>query len=88
VPPRRVNEIVLHKRGISADTALRLAHYFGTTEQFWMNLQATYDLEEARHRLGKSLARLERAARSESFVGRLPAVDQQVVGRSKREGRA
>jgi addiction module HigA family antidote len=88
VPPRRVNEIVLHKRGISADTALRFAHYFGTSEQFWMNLQATYDLEEARHRLGKSLARLKRVAMSEALVKGLPAVDHQVVGRYKREGRA
>ena len=48
VPPRRVNEIVLGKRGITADTAIRLAKYFGTSEQFWMGLQADYDLEEAR----------------------------------------
>ena len=48
VPPRRVNEIVLGKRGITADTAIRLARHFGTSEQFWMGLQADYDLEEAR----------------------------------------
>lgn len=48
VPPRRINEIVLGKRAISADTALRLARAFGTTEQFWMGLQADYDLEEAK----------------------------------------
>ncbi len=48
VPPRRINEIVLGKRGITADTAIRLARYFGTSEQFWMGLQADYDLEEAR----------------------------------------
>lgn len=48
VPPRRINEIVLGKRSISADTALRLARAFGTSEQFWMGLQADYDLEEAR----------------------------------------
>jgi len=48
VPPRRINEIVLGKRAVSADTALRLARAFGTTEQFWMGLQADYDLEEAR----------------------------------------
>ncbi len=62
VPPRRINEIVLGKRAITADTALRLAHYFGTSEQFWMALQATYDLEEARKRLGRTLPRLETAA--------------------------
>ena len=48
VPPRRVNEIALGKRGITADTAIRLAKHFGTSEQFWMGLQADYDLEEAR----------------------------------------
>jgi addiction module HigA family antidote len=48
VPPRRINEIVLGKRGITADTAIRLASHFGNSEQFWMALQADYDLEEAR----------------------------------------
>ena len=48
VPPRRINEIVHGKRAVSADTALRLARYFGTSEAFWMGLQADYDLEEAR----------------------------------------
>lgn len=48
VPPRRINEIVLAKRGISADTAIRLARRFKTSEEFWMSLQAEYDLEEAR----------------------------------------
>ena len=55
VPPRRINEIVLGKRSITADTALRLARYFGTSEGFWMGLQADFDLEEARNRLGKRL---------------------------------
>lgn len=62
VPPRRVNEIVLGKRAITADTAVRLAHYFGTSEHFWMALQASFDLEEARKRLGPQLKRLDRAA--------------------------
>ena len=48
VPPRRINEIVLGKRAITADTALRLGKFFGTTPQFWMNLQDHFDLEEAR----------------------------------------
>lgn len=52
VPPRRINEIVLGKRGITADTAIRLARRFGTSEQFWMGLQADYDLEEARKAFG------------------------------------
>ena len=51
VPPRRINEIVHGIRGISADTALRLARYFGTSEELWMNLQARYDLEVERERL-------------------------------------
>ncbi len=51
VPPRRINEIVLGKRGITADTAIRLARRFKTSEQFWMSLQAEYDLEEARKSL-------------------------------------
>ncbi len=48
VPPRRVNEIVHGLRGISADTALRLARYFGTSAELWMNLQSRYDLERQR----------------------------------------
>ncbi len=56
VPPRRVNEIVLGTRGISADTALRLARYFGTTDRFWLNLQGRDDLEVERDRLGGGLA--------------------------------
>ncbi len=48
VPPRRINEIILGKRGISADTAIRLARHFGNSERFWMQLQADFDLEEAR----------------------------------------
>jgi addiction module HigA family antidote len=51
VPPRRINEIVLGKRGISADTAIRLAKHFGNSEQFWMQLQVDFDLEEARKAL-------------------------------------
>src|SRR5262249_7545633 len=57
VPPRRINEIVRGSRSISADTALRLARYFGTSERFWMNLQARYDLEVEKDRLGDRLAR-------------------------------
>lgn len=55
VPPRRINEIVHGKRRISADTALRLARVFGTSERFWMNLQARYDLEAERDRLAPVL---------------------------------
>jgi addiction module HigA family antidote len=55
VPPRRINEIVHGKRRISADTSLRLARFFGTSERFWINLQARYDLELERDHLGSSL---------------------------------
>jgi len=55
VPPRRINEIVHGKRAITADTALRLARFFGTSEEFWLNLQARHDLEVERDRLGARL---------------------------------
>lgn len=57
VPPRRINEIVHGTRAISADTALRLARFFGTTEFFWLNLQARYDLELAKDKLAGRLER-------------------------------
>src|ERR1700733_12788513 len=60
VPPRRINEIVRGQRAISADTALRLARYFGTTDRFWLNLQARFDLETQRDVLG---TRLEKEVR-------------------------
>ncbi len=59
VPPRRINEIVHGKRRISADTALRLARYFGTSERFWLNLQARYDLEVERDRLAPILDEIQ-----------------------------
>ena len=55
VPPRRINEIVHGKRRITADTALRLARYFGTTDRFWLNLQTRFDLEIEKDHLGSSL---------------------------------
>jgi len=58
VPARRINEIVLGKRGITADTALRLGRYFGTSPQFWMNLQARYDLEMQRDVIGDQLEKV------------------------------
>src|SRR5438067_1198206 len=57
VPPRRINEIVHGKRSITADTALRLARYFGTSERFWLNLQTHYELEVEKDRLGHRLER-------------------------------
>ena len=62
VPPRRINEIVLGKRSVSADTALRLARYFGTSEKFWLGLQDDYDLEAARIGLRGQLKKINRAA--------------------------
>ena len=56
VPPRRINEIVHGKRGISADTALRLARIFGTSDRFWLNLQSRYELEIERDQLAPVLA--------------------------------
>jgi len=62
VPPRRINEIVLGKRGVTADTAMRLARAFGTSERFWLGLQADYDLEQAQGKLGSALDRIARIA--------------------------
>ena len=62
VPPRRINEIVQGKRAVTADTALRLAKYFGVSESFWMGLQADYDLENVRKELGKRLDRISNHA--------------------------
>ena len=65
VPARRINEIVLGKRGISADTALRLSVYLKTSAEFWMNLQAHYDLDHRADFLGK---RLFKEVQAFSFV--------------------
>jgi addiction module HigA family antidote len=62
VPPRRINEIVLGKRSVTADTAVRLAAALGTSARFWLGLQADHDLEEARRILGKKVERIERIA--------------------------
>jgi addiction module HigA family antidote len=59
VPPRRINEIALGKRSISADSAVRLARALGTSEAFWMGLQADYDLEQARSELADQLPEIE-----------------------------
>ena len=62
VPPRRVNEIVLGKRGVSADTAIRFSAVLGTSERFWLGLQADFDLEQARRALGSRRLALQRIA--------------------------
>lgn len=56
VPPRRINEIVQGRRSVTADTALRLAKFFGTSEMFWLNLQARYDLDVERRKIGSVLS--------------------------------
>jgi antitoxin HigA-1 len=62
VPPRRINEILLGKRCVSADTALRLPRVFGTSEVFWMGLQADYYLEQAREQIAPTLRGIEKLA--------------------------
>jgi addiction module HigA family antidote len=57
VPPRRINEIVHGSRAVSADTALRFARYFGTSERFWLNLQSQYDLDVEYDRIGERIQR-------------------------------
>ncbi|QTG75178.1 HigA family addiction module antitoxin [Trueperella pecoris] len=59
VPPRRINEIVHGKRGITADTAIRLSRYFGTSAEFWMNLQSNYELRLQRHALRDVLVEIK-----------------------------
>lgn len=57
VPPRRINEIVLGKRALTPDTALRLARYFGTSNRFWLGLQMDFDLEETQRQVGERIER-------------------------------
>ena len=60
VPPNRISQIIVGKRAISADTALRLGRYFGTSPEFWMNLRKTYELDLARQQLGSSISHIPR----------------------------
>ena len=60
VAPRRINEIAMRKRSVTADTALRLSRYFGNSPQFWLGLQMDYDLDQAGARIGGKLARIVR----------------------------
>jgi len=69
VPTNRITAILNGQRGITGDTALRLAHFFGTSPEFWLNLQSLYELRMARKRAGSSIKSLPRLARSE----RIPA---------------
>jgi addiction module HigA family antidote len=65
VTPARINEIERERRGITADTALRLARFFNTSHQFWMNLQAAYDLQCAEDAAGRAIARIKPLAATE-----------------------
>ena len=60
VPANRISEIIRGRRSITGDTALRLSHWFGTTPQFWMNLQSAYDIRVAALRTGEAIAKLPR----------------------------
>ena len=68
VPPRRINEIVRGQRSISADTALRLARYFGNSDRFWSNLQVRYDLEVERDRLQREVRVFARSGSSSASI--------------------
>lgn len=80
VPPRRINEIVHGKRAITADTSLRLAKFFGTSEQFWLNLQARHDLQLERDRLAGTLRRIH--------LFEVPAGKSSGVTATERRGRS
>lgn len=83
VPPRRVNEIVLRKRSISADTALRFSRFFGTSAEFWLNLQSQYDLDVEIDRLGSRLeAEVIKFTRRPSLTSRSPATSTRSAKRS------
>jgi antitoxin HigA-1 len=66
VPVPRVNDLVLERRGISADTAVRLSRFFGTTEQFWMNLQSAYEVSSVKAAHGAEIKRIQPLAASAS----------------------
>lgn len=69
VPTNRITEILNGQRAITGDTALRLAHFFGTSAEFWLNLQSLYDLRRAQEKIGKTINNLPTLKRSE----RIPA---------------
>lgn len=84
VPPRRINEIIQHKRGITADTALRLAKFFGTSEMFWLNLQARYDLDVQKQKLGARLGSVKTFSRSQNASPRASKTARATVAAAKR----
>lgn len=68
VPPRRINEIILGKRAISADTAIRLGYCFGNSTSYWMHIQAEYDLERARKKIGVGLSLIQALHMNEKIL--------------------
>jgi antitoxin HigA-1 len=68
VPPPRINDIVLERRGITADTAVRLSRFFRTTEQFWLNLQGAYEVSRVKAERGAELDRIEPLRSGEARV--------------------
>lgn len=72
VPPNRLDEILAGKRRMTADTALRLARYFGTSAEFWMNLQTAYDLDLARQRLGDAIAKVPQRGDPDGEIAAVP----------------
>ena len=75
VPPRRINEIILGKRAISADTATRLGYYFGNSASYWMHIQAEYDLERAREKIGIGLSMIQAPHMNEKLLS-APAITE------------
>jgi addiction module HigA family antidote len=73
VPPRRINEIVLGKRALTADTALRLAAFFGTSEGFWLGLQADFDIEQTRQTIKQDLLHAEQSRATYRIASRKTA---------------
>lgn len=85
VPPRRINEIILGKRGITADTAVRLAAVFGNSAGYWMHLQAEYDIQQARDRIGGQLDRIQRLqTHTQAATPTRPQPQQQIKRRMMR----
>jgi addiction module HigA family antidote len=76
VPANRISEIIRARRSITGDTALRLSHWFGTTPQFWMNLQSAYDLRLAAQRAGEAISRLPRRGDKAVVTGMVTPADR------------
>jgi addiction module HigA family antidote len=72
VPPRRINEIILGKRAVTADTAVRLGYYFGNSAGYWMHLQAEYEIERARSKIGMQLHNIRAPHHDEQTLGSKP----------------